>query len=77
MADYARGGVDLADGDARAALVALRRACRTWQELGAPREIARARSLIGQACEALGDLDTAAMEFEAACDTFDRLGAGP
>ena len=77
MADYARGSVDLAEGDARAALVALRRVCRTWQELGAPREIARTRVLIGQACEALGDLDTAAMELEAACDTFAGLGAGP
>ena len=75
MADYARGGVDLADRDARAALGALRRACRQWQELGAPREIARTRVLVGQACAALGDLDTAAMELDAASDTFKRLGA--
>lgn len=77
MADYARGGVDLAGGDASAALVALRRACREWQELGAPREIARTRALVGQACAALGDLDTAALELEAARETFERLGAGP
>ncbi len=77
MADYARGAVDLADGNARAALVALRRACRAWQELGVPREIARTRLLVGQACAALGDPDTAAMELEAARDTFEKLGATP
>ena len=77
MADYARGAVDLADGNARSALVALRRACRAWQELGVPREIARTRLLVGQACAALGDPDTAAMELEAARDTFEKLGATP
>jgi DNA-binding CsgD family transcriptional regulator len=77
MAKYARGAVDLADGNGRAALVALRQACRAWQELGVPREIARTRLLVGQACAALGDRDTAAMELEAARDTFEKLGATP
>jgi DNA-binding CsgD family transcriptional regulator len=77
MAEYARGAVDLADGNGRAALVALRQACRAWQELGVPREIARTRLLVGQACAALGDRDTAAMELEAARDTFEKLGATP
>jgi DNA-binding CsgD family transcriptional regulator len=77
MADYARGAVDLADGNARAALAALRKACRAWQELGVPREIARTRLLVGQACAALEDDDTAAMELEAARNTFERLGAAP
>jgi DNA-binding CsgD family transcriptional regulator/tetratricopeptide (TPR) repeat protein len=77
MADYARGAVDLVDGNARTALVALRRACRAWQELGVPREIARTRLLVGQACAALGDPDTAGMEREAARDTFEKLGATP
>jgi DNA-binding CsgD family transcriptional regulator len=77
MSDYARGAVDLAEGDARGALVALRRACRTWQELAAPCETARTRTLVGQACAALGDRDTAAMELEAARDTFAKLGAAP
>ncbi len=75
MSDYARGAVDLAEGDAEAALVPLRRACQAWQELGAPCETARTRVLVGQACAALGDLDTAAMELEAARETFVRLGA--
>ena len=77
MAGYARGALHLAEGDARAALVALRHACEAWQELGAPRETARTRVLVGQACAGLGDLDTAAMELEAARETFARLGAAP
>ncbi len=77
MADYARGAVHLAEGDARTALVALRRACQAWQGLGAPRETARTRVLVGRACAGLGDLDTAAMELEAARETFAKLGAAP
>jgi DNA-binding CsgD family transcriptional regulator len=77
MSDYARGAVALAQGDARSALVALRRACQAWQELEAPRETARTRVLVGQACAALGDQDTADLELEAARDTFARLGAAP
>jgi hypothetical protein len=75
MADYARGAVGLADGDAQGALVALRQACEAWQELGVPRETARTRVLVGQACAALGDLDTAALELDAARGTFEELGA--
>jgi ATP/maltotriose-dependent transcriptional regulator MalT len=75
MSDYARGAVDLAEGEAGTALVALRRACEAWQELGAPCETARTRVLVGQACAALGDPDTAAMELEAARETFAKLGA--
>ena len=36
-----------------------------WQELGAPYECARARVLVGLACRALGDEDTAALELAA------------
>ena len=74
----ARGGaVALAAGDARRALVALRRSARAWQQLEAPYEAARARALVGLACRALGDDDTAAFELEAARGVFARLGAGP
>ena len=66
MAAQARGEVALAEGDAQAALVALRRACEAWQELDAPYEAARARVLVGLACRSLGDEDTAALELEAA-----------
>ena len=73
----ARGAVDLADGSATAALVALRRAWRAWQELGAPYEAARVRVLVGLACHALGDEEAAALELEAARAVFERLGATP
>jgi DNA-binding CsgD family transcriptional regulator len=77
MVDHARGVVDLAEGDARAALRALRRAWQVWQELEVPYEVARVRVLLGLACRALGDDDSAALELEAAYDVFGQLGAAP
>ena len=67
----------VAQGDARAALTALRRAWSAWQELDAPHEAARTRALIGLACRALGDEDGAAMELDAARWAFQELGAAP
>ena len=66
LAAHAQGAVLLAEGDARAALGALRRAWTAWQELEAPYEAARVRVLIGLACRQLGDEDTAEMELDAA-----------
>jgi DNA-binding CsgD family transcriptional regulator len=77
LAAYARGAVELAEGDPRAALVALRRACSGWRELEAPYELARTRVLVGLACGALGDDDGAASELEAARDELSALGAAP
>ena len=77
MSAYASGAVLLADGDARAALDASRRAWEAWRELEAPYEAARARVLIGIACRELGDDDTAAMELEAARRAMQELGAAP
>ncbi len=77
IAAQAQGAVELADGDARAALVRLRRAWQVWQELDAPYEAARARLLLAAACRALGDEDTASLEFEAARRAFAELGAQP
>jgi DNA-binding NarL/FixJ family response regulator len=77
MAAGADGAVLLADGDSRAALPALRESWAAWHALDAPYEAARARLLIGLACRALGDADSAAMELDAARDTFERLGALP
>ncbi len=76
-AAHAKGAVDLAEGDARAALLSLRRAWQVWQELEAPYESARVRVLLGLTCRALGDDDTAALELEAARDIFAQLGAVP
>jgi DNA-binding NarL/FixJ family response regulator len=72
-----RAEVAWSGGDARAALVAAREAAQGWQELEAPYEIARVRVLVGLACRALGDNDTAGLELEAAREAFERLGAGP
>lgn len=77
MVAHARGAVDLAEGDARAALLTLRRAWQVWQELEVPYEVARVRVLLGLACRALGDDDTAALELEAARGLFQQLGAAP
>lgn len=77
MSAGARGAVALAQGDARAALVALRDAWQVWQELEAPYEAARVRVLVGLACRELGDEDSAAMELEAARGVFEQLGAAP
>jgi len=46
-----------------------------WRDLGAPYEAARVRVLIGIACRAVGDSDTADMEFDAARLGFQQLGA--
>jgi DNA-binding CsgD family transcriptional regulator/tetratricopeptide (TPR) repeat protein len=77
MVAHAQGAVDLAEGVAGAALVALRHAWQVWHELGAPYDAARARVLVALACRALGDDDAAAMELEAARDVFAELGAAP
>jgi DNA-binding CsgD family transcriptional regulator len=73
--EQARGAVELAEGDARRALISLRRARDLWHELDAPYEAARTRVLIGAACRELGDYDSAELELEAARDVLERLGA--
>jgi DNA-binding CsgD family transcriptional regulator len=65
----------LARGRPDAALPALRSACRIWRDLGVPYEAARTRVLTARACRALGDLDGARRELDAAVGVFERLGA--
>ncbi len=77
LAAHARGAVDLTEGDAKAALVSLRQARQVWDELEAPYEAARARTLVGLACRALGDEDGAELEFDAVRSVFEQLGATP
>jgi DNA-binding CsgD family transcriptional regulator len=77
MAAHARGTVDLTEGDAKTALVSLRRAGQVWQQIEAPYLAARVRVLVGVACRALGDDDGAALELEAARVVFEELGAAP
>jgi DNA-binding CsgD family transcriptional regulator len=76
-AAQALGAVELAVGDARAALGLLREARGLWQELDAPYQAARTRELIGLACRALGDAERAQLELDAAAWTYRHLGAAP
>ena len=70
-----RGSIRLADGEASAALEALRPACALWQELKLPYESARTRMLYGLALRGVGDEDDALLELRAALSVFERLGA--
>ncbi|MCH7230271.1 LuxR C-terminal-related transcriptional regulator [Glycomyces sp. L485] len=74
---YARGSVLLAGGDAGAACAALRGAWVAWHELEAPYEAARVRLRMAEACERLGDHDSAEMELDAARRVLEQLGAAP
>jgi ATP/maltotriose-dependent transcriptional regulator MalT len=77
IAARVQGEVELAQGDPKAALTALRHASRLWQELNAPYEVARVRVLVGLACRALGDEESSALELGAAREAFERLDAAP
>ena len=77
IASWALGQVELAEGNAETALKALRQACRLWQELDAPYEVARVRALIGLACRRLGDGESAELEVASAREVFQRLAAAP
>ena len=76
-AEYARGLLLLAQGDTATALARQRHALELWHEMGAPYEIARARTALGEALRADGDEGTARLEFESAKTAFERLGALP
>jgi len=71
----ASGAVAFAEDDAAGAIAMLRDACAIWRELEAPYEIARVRELTGLAYRKVGDDEGAQLEFEAAAETFERLGA--
>ena len=78
MSAHATGAVLLAEGDARAALATLRQAWKSWQEVEAPYEGARARALMGQACRRLGDEDGAPTGIgRVPAWIFQQLGAAP
>jgi DNA-binding CsgD family transcriptional regulator len=77
IASHADGAVLLAEDEPHSALSVLRRAWDQWHDVSAPYDAARARVLIARACRALGDDDTAEMEFDAARWVFDELGAAP
>ena len=76
-AEYARGSLLLAQGDAAGASARQRHAMELWHEVGAPYETARARAALGETLRADGDDATARAEFESAKAAFERLGAVP
>ena len=76
-AAYCSALVALADDDPDRALPHARTASRLWDELRAPYEVARAKVLVGRAVRLLGDEDSAAAEFTAACRSFAGIGAAP
>jgi DNA-binding CsgD family transcriptional regulator/tetratricopeptide (TPR) repeat protein len=77
IAAHAQGAVELAEGDAQAALGLLRRALQGWEQVKAPYMTARTRLLVGLACRALADEEGASLELDAACAVFQQLGAVP
>jgi ATP/maltotriose-dependent transcriptional regulator MalT len=77
LAAHATGSLLLAEGDGAGALRSLRQAWMDWQDIDAPWEAARVRVLLGMTCRALGDEETAQLEFDAAQRVFERLGAAP
>jgi DNA-binding CsgD family transcriptional regulator len=77
IAAHARGAVELAEGDAHAAMGSLRRALEVWQQVDAPYMVARTRLLMGLACRALADEEGADLELSAARAVFQQLGAVP
>lgn len=77
MGAEAAGACSVAEGDASAGLVTLRRAWTAWRGLDAPYETARVRVLMAEAHRLLADQASAEMELEAAGWVFERLGALP
>jgi ATP/maltotriose-dependent transcriptional regulator MalT len=75
LAGSAAAEVALAAGDPTTGLRAARRTWSLWEDVGAPYEAARARVLVGRACEQLGDRDAARLECDAARRAFQQLGA--
>jgi DNA-binding NarL/FixJ family response regulator len=77
QADRAGGAVLLAEGNAEAALLELRRAFKELHALGVRYDAARTRLLIAEACRALGDRDGAELESTTARSVLESLGATP
>jgi DNA-binding CsgD family transcriptional regulator len=77
LSAHTTGSLLLAEGDAAGALKLLRQAWMDWQDIDAPWEAGRVRVLLGMTCRALGDEETAQLEFDAAGRVFERLGAAP
>jgi DNA-binding NarL/FixJ family response regulator len=77
LAAQADGALLLAEGRPAEALDVLRRAQQRWSELDLPHACAQVRVLAGRCLQAMGDDESAALEFAAARECFERLGAAP
>jgi DNA-binding NarL/FixJ family response regulator len=75
LAAQARGAVELSEDDAEKALLSLRSAAHVWKKIEAPYLLAAVRATMGLAYKALGDADSAALEFDGARRVFQELGA--
>jgi DNA-binding CsgD family transcriptional regulator len=67
--------VALGAGEPREAAAHLRDAWELWRDVPAPYEMARVRTLAGSAYRTLGDEEGARLEFDAALELFEQLGA--
>ena len=74
-AAFARGLVELGEGQPASAAASFRRACKLSRDSDLPYEAARARVLLGQAYRASGNGEDAELELQAAATSFERLGA--
>ncbi|HEV2784895.1 MAG TPA: adenylate/guanylate cyclase domain-containing protein, partial [Solirubrobacteraceae bacterium] len=74
-ARWARGNVQLAEGDVQGAVAALRDSWRLWKDIDLPYEAARSRMMLGVALRRCGDEDGARLELRAARASFESLGA--
>lgn len=77
IARYTEGSLLLATEETHPALEKLLESWSLFNKIEAAYESAKTRVLIGQACQKLGDRDTADMEFESARHIFKQLGAAP
>jgi len=73
----AHGRIEIAEKDWASAISSLQRGRDEWKEVGAPYEVAQARTLLALAYRRSGDEHTATTELEGALAVFERLGAGP
>lgn len=72
-----RGAILVANGEYKEALSVLKEAMTLWLHLDCEYEVARVRSLLAVALDAVGDREGATMAREAALETFEKLGANP
>ncbi|MGH2435411.1 MAG: adenylate/guanylate cyclase domain-containing protein, partial [bacterium] len=76
-AAHCRGALHLAEKNPANARNSFRESIRLWQGIESPYEMARARFLLSNAYRAMGDVEDAQLELQAARSAFERLGARP